>query len=178
MLRRIAALTASLLAAAALTAGAATAASAAARDTQANAGTLVANTPCQEWFQNSYGGGNQQFLHAVSTSPHRLWAGATEGLFCEITVNANADLYLIQSHGTNLCLSVQSDHSVDEATCNTNDSSQVVHFIFLQAGGDSSVELQFVNKTADCIYQDGRDSPVDVAGCNLNNTGDVWITNF
>lgn len=188
MLRRIAAITSALLTAGALTAGSATVAYAATspRIPARSAAHLTANAPdvhcAGVWFENSYGGGNLQFLYARTGSPHQLLANTARTLDCA-GPGSTGNVVHIEQNNTDLCFNVESKAAgsqVDETTCSTSSNSQVVHLIWNTSygGGYAEAELQFVNYGRDCIYQDGRDSPVHVEACNPNNTGDEWITNW
>ena len=178
MIRRITAITSALLAAGALTAGSATVADAAtsARTVGSEAHlTASANDSCTGvYFENSYGNGNGQFLYARTGSPHQLLANTARTLDCEPG-------HLIQQKGTDLCFNVvPSSHQVDEATCNVNSDTQKINLIVNTSyGGNKALveeEIQFVADTKACIYQDGRDSPVQVMPCNANVTGDEWLS--
>lgn len=182
MLRRITAITSALLAAGALTAATAAGAGAATsfRTPAASEAHLTAHFDYScggVWFENSYGGGNGQWLYARATSPYQLLANTAKTTFCTV---ADGKDFLLPQNGLNRCLNVESNHQVDEATCNAGSNSQIINFIQNNSygGGYAEGEVQFVKDTADCIYQDGRDSAVEVKACNPNQTGDEWITNW
>jgi hypothetical protein len=180
MLRRITVIASLLLATAALTAGSMRAANAAATsltpaESQAHL-TPDAGPTCQAFAENYYGGGNGQYFHNSAVSPHLLFADSTVGRYC---ARLDGNNILISESGTNECLSVESNHQVGQAACSLSSRSEVIHNIIVTMDGAYPVdEFQFVQDTADCIYQDGRNSPVDVKACNPNNTGDLWITDI
>jgi hypothetical protein len=189
VIRRIAAITSALLAAGALTAWSATAAGAATshRILAGSAAHLTASTDAScagVWFENSYGSGNGQFLYARTGSPHQLLANTAKTVDCAGPGTTGSNVALIEQDGTDLCFNVESSAAgaqVDETTCgNMSTKSQVVHLIWNNnySGSFAETELQFINDGKDCIYQDGRDSPVHVEACNPNNTGDEWITDW
>jgi hypothetical protein len=186
---RIAAITSVLLVAGALTAGGATLADAA-TSPHVPAGseahlTAGADASCAgAWFENSYGGGNGQFLYARTGSPHQLLANTAKTADCAGPGTTGSNFALIEQDGTDLCFNVESSAAgsqVDEARCgNMSTKSQVVHLIWNNnySGPYAETELQFIDDGKDCIYQDGRDSPVHMEACNPGNTGDEWITNW
>ncbi len=135
------------------------------------------------WFENSYGGGNGQFFYADESSPHELLANTASTNFCA-GPGSSGNVAHVAQDDSNLCLSVESGGGggarVDETTCSASSNPQVVHFIWNNSYGGpyAEGELQFVNDGKNCIYQDGRDSAVDVEPCNPNVTGDEWITTW
>jgi hypothetical protein len=180
MLRRITVIASLLLVIGALTAGSMTAANAAATsltpaESQAHL-TSDAGPTCQAFAENYYGNGNGQYFYNSPASPHLLFADSTVGRYC---ARLDGNNILISESGTNECLSVESNHQVGQAACSLSNRSEVIHNIIVTMDGAYPVdEFQFVQDTADCIYQDGRNSPVDVKACNPNNTGDLWITDI
>jgi hypothetical protein len=184
MPRRITVIASLLFAAGALTAGSMTAANAAATpltpaESQGNL-TPDAGPTCQAFTENYYnsgnGHGNGQYFYNSGASPHLLFADSTVGRYCTRLDGTNI---IISESGTNECLSVESNHQVGQAACSLSSRSEVIHNIIVTMDGAYPVdEFQFVQDTADCIYQNGRNSPVDVKACNPNNTGDLWITDI
>jgi hypothetical protein len=186
VIKRIAAITSALLAAGVLTLGSATVAAAAPRMPAGSEAhhAISADPSCDLWFQNSFGGGNDQYLYARTGSPHQLLANTAKTLDCMVP---DGSLWRVQQSNKNLCFNVESSaggSQVDEVTCNASSDSQKVNWIenYSYSGNPAWIEgeLQFVDvKAKDCIYQDGRDSPVDVQPCSgPGNSGDEWLTNW
>jgi hypothetical protein len=177
VIKRFAAIASVVLAAGALTTGSVTVANAA-RTALIPAGpeahlTADATYSCGGvFFENDYGGGNGQWFYNRAASPYQLLANTARTPYCTV---ADGSDFLIPKNNTDECLNVESNHEVDLAKCDTSSKSQIIHIIVDQSGYEYAIDLvQFAQDTKDCIYQDGRDSPVDVRACNKGNTGDLW----
>jgi hypothetical protein len=179
VMRRVAAI-ASVLLTACTVAMAGVEAANAAPDTGPTAGAAAAGTGSNETpgvtcsveytFQNSYGGGNGQYFWNATSSPYTLYAkSATPTGYCRQPVSGGGN-HLIQ-YGTSRCLTVDtSTRTVTGGNCNSSAAA-----INLIAVGTDTAEVQFLDVTKACIYQNGRNSPVTYNPCQPGQTGDVWI---
>jgi hypothetical protein len=179
VVKRIVAIASVLLAAGALAAGSTTVASAAAKPRAGASAGVPYGCPAPHVFQNSYHGGNGQYLYNRVGSPYQLLANTAHTGYCGIL---DGDYYLIQVQNTDhlsICLTVEGDGSrgegVHATACNPGDGNQIIA-LYLKKGTTDEYEIQFYGSTGrNCIYQDGRDSPVDVEPCNPGLTGDEWL---
>jgi hypothetical protein len=190
VLKRIAAIASVLIAAGALTAGSVTAANAATTPSiHWRAETHLSANPditCKGEigvFENYYGTdghhGNGQYWYSRVGSPHQLLANSAKTGYCPVvsTISNTIDIAI---YGTDNCLTAEADGRVDATKCDTSNDNQAI-YLFPAAGYEGAVvynanfALSAIGNENDCIYQDGRDSPVALKNCSPTNTGDLWI---
>jgi hypothetical protein len=187
VLKRIAAIASVLFAAGALTVGSVTVANAVTTpvihwraETHLSADVDVT---CPSTFENYYGTGgshgNGQYFYNRVGSPYQLLANTAHTGYCPEASNFPGDqlVAILNTSGLNICLEVSgTTHSVYGANCNSASKAQAVRLNLEGTyNGDDVVEVEFNKDTGGCIYQDGRDSPVEWHTCSASNTGDLWI---
>jgi hypothetical protein len=132
-------------------------------------GTVSCSGSNIEVFQNSYDGGNGQYFYSRTASPHQVLANTAHTGYC-IVILVDSGGIALASDGTGDCITINTaSKDVDTDPCNYG----IAQTLATPSISDG-VWVEFFDDTNDCIYQDGRDSPVDYAPCT-SSTGDVWL---
>lgn len=123
-------------------------------------------------FENDYSGGNGQYIWADPNTPYTVFNAGSPLVptkYCQVSVYEAGDLELEQFGFSARCLTVLSDHSVQEGSC----AAPAARINLIPVSGNAW-NIQFSLVTDDCIYETAKDSQVIVKECNAANSGDRW----